>query len=67
MSQDLVLHCLPWTQVLYGLMLLVSLVFNDVHDVHDVYGIGGDGEYDDDIDDLGNTHFMTFLYTSSSF
>ena len=33
-------------------MLLVSVVFNDVHDVHDFYGIGGDGEYDDDIDDF---------------
>ena len=52
LSQDLALHCLPWTEVLYELMLLVSVVFNDVHDVHDFYGIGGDGEYDDDIDDF---------------
>ena len=48
--------------------LLVLVVFNsNIHGVHDVYGIGGDGEYEYDIDDLGNTHFMTFLCTSSSF
>ena len=35
------------------------MVFNDVHGVHGVYAIGGDGGYD--IDDLGYTHFMTFL------
>ena len=41
-------------------MLLVWMVFNDVHGVHGVYAFGGDdGEYD--FDDLGYTHFMTFL------
>ena len=41
-------------------MLLLWMVFNnDVHVVHGICAIGGDGEYD--FDDLGYTHFMTFL------